>query len=103
MFYQGISLGKIIKKLPKDMLMIFAFLITIYLTAKELKNAERCGGDKMWYEDVVCQLNKEQVYTRQQYDHFRTTVSEGVSEVEVPETEYVTCGVCDGMPKEEYD
>ena len=61
MFYQGISLGKIIKKLPKDMLMIFAFLITIYLTAKELKNAERCGGDKMWYEDVVCQLNKEQV------------------------------------------
>lgn len=66
MFYQGISLGKIIKKLPKDMLMIFAFLITIYLTAKELKNAERCGGDKMWYEDVVCQLNKEQVYTRQQ-------------------------------------
>ena len=48
------------------MLIIFAFLITIYLTAKELKNAERCGGDKMWYEDVVCQLNKEQVYTRQQ-------------------------------------
>lgn len=48
-------------------------------------------------------MNKEQVYTRQQYDHFRTTVSEGVSEVEVPETEYVTCGVCDGMPKEEYD
>lgn len=48
------------------MLIIFAFLIIIYLTAKKQKNAERCGGDKMWYEDVVCQLNKEQVYTRQQ-------------------------------------
>ena len=41
-------------------------------------------------------------WKRRKYDHFRTTVSEGVSEVEVPETEYVTCGVCDGVPTEEY-
>lgn len=26
-----------------------------------------------------------------------------IGEVEAPEAEYITCGVCDGVPAEEYD
>ena len=38
-----------------------------------------------------------------EYDHFRATVSERVGKVEVPEAEYVACGVCDGVSEKEYD
>ena len=40
---------------------------------------------------------------REDDDYFRTTVSERVGEVEVPETGYVTCGVCDGVLEEKHD
>ncbi|EET61133.1 hypothetical protein BRYFOR_06778 [Marvinbryantia formatexigens DSM 14469] len=33
---------------------------------KIIKNCRKIWGGKMWCEDVVCKLNKEQVYTRQQ-------------------------------------
>lgn len=40
---------------------------------------------------------------RGKYDYFRTTVSERVGEVEIPEAEYVTYRVCDGVSTEEYE
>lgn len=37
------------------------------------------------------------------YDYFWATLSEGIGEVEVPEVEYVVCGICDGMLEKKYD
>lgn len=42
-------------------------------------------------------------WKRGKYDHFRATVSEGIGEVEVPEAEYVACGICDGVLEKEHD
>lgn len=47
-------------------IVIFAFIDYTISNGKIMKNCRKIWGDNMWYEEVVCQLNKDRVYSRQE-------------------------------------